>query len=129
MLVHLSLTSFAVDAVQRVRGRSPVFVFPSGSGDQMSYQTVLRQLGKLCERLKIPAYSFHQVRHYAGTVAANMGKNPKAVSKFLGQSSTGATERYMHAIDPQICEVAERLEREMAAIQKADDDAAGGTNG
>lgn len=58
-------------------------------------------------------YSFHQVRHWAGFVATGMGRSKKAVAQFLGQTDTGATERYMHSAQPELWEVAHRLEREV----------------
>ena len=84
----------------------------------MAYQTAEQRLAKLCERAEIPRYSFHQLRHWAATVAAQMGKSKKAVAKFLGQSDTGATERYLHAADPELWEVAQRLENEIGAIDE-----------
>ena len=49
-------------------------------------------------------------------VATSMGKSKKAVAQFLGQTDTGATERYMHAVEPELWAVAQRLEAELSAL-------------
>ncbi len=38
------------------------------------------------------------------------------MAQFLGQTDTGATERYMHAAEPELWAVAQRLEAELSAI-------------
>jgi integrase len=76
----------------------------------LHYHTELRRLHRLCDRLGVPRYSFHQLRHWAGYVATAGGGSKKAVARFLGHSDTGATERYMHAVDAELWAVAERLQ-------------------
>ena len=49
-------------------------------------------------------------------VATSMGRNKKAVANFLGQTDTGATECYMHAADPDLWEIAQRLEAEIGDL-------------
>jgi len=49
-----------------------------------------------------------------------------AVANYLGQADTGATERYLHALDSELWDVARHLEAELAAELPASDDAAGG---
>jgi integrase len=107
------LTATALRAIESMRGQSPTLVFPSRDGAPMSYQTLFHQLKRLCDRLDLPHYSFHQIRHWAGMVTTSMGRSKKAVADFLGQTDTGATERYMHAAKPELWEVARRLEQEI----------------
>jgi hypothetical protein len=52
-------------------------------------------------------------------VATSMGKSKKAVAQFLGQMDTGATERYMHAAEPELWAVAQQLEAELGVIPEA----------
>ncbi len=89
-----------------------------------AYNTDLKQLHQLCEDLGIPDYSFHQIRHWAGLVATSKRRNKKAVARFLRHDDTAATERYLHALDSEIWEIARQLELEMEEIA-----ATGGVNG
>lgn len=107
------LTALALDAIQLAADLSATHVFPSATGEHITYRAELKRLHALCARLELPAYSFHQVRHWAGFVASTMGKNKKAVASFLGHADTHATEAYMHAIDAEKWEVARRLEEEL----------------
>jgi integrase len=91
----------------------PRLVFPGPNGGQLRYQTAHQRLQALCDRVGVSRYSFHQIRHWAGMIATRMGKSKKAVADFLGHSDTNVTERYMHALNPEIWEVAKRLEKEM----------------
>jgi integrase len=115
------LSEMAAAIMRRSIARPGEFVFPGVDGGQMKYQTELNRLQDLCEKLGFKGpdgepcrYSFHPIRHWAGTIATQMGKSKKAVAKFLGHSNTGATERYMHVLEPEMWEVARRLEAEMA---------------
>ncbi len=49
-----------------------------------------------------------------------MGKSKKAVADFLGHSDTNVTERYMHALNPEIWAVARQLEKEMDEVAVVD---------
>lgn len=113
------LTAIAVEAVASVRGLSADYVFPGVDGGMMKYRTEERRLKRLCDRLKLPAYSFHQIRHRVGTIAVGMGKSIKAVGQFLGHSDTTATEVYMHVADPELWAVAKRLEQEFSDVVTA----------
>ena len=44
-------------------------------------------------------YTFHGLRHTAGTLMIQAGVNIKDVADHLGHSSTRVTERYLHAAD------------------------------
>lgn len=110
------LTSAAAAAVRRSISRSVGdVVFSGATGGRLIYRSELKRLHALCDRLGIPRYSFHQVRHYVATVAVRMGRSRKAVAAFLGQSSTGATERYLHAAEPEAWDIAARLEQALIA--------------
>jgi len=91
-------------------------VFRSQSGGALVYRTELGNLHRLCNRLEIPHYGFHQIRHWVGGVATKDGRSKKAVAKFLGQTDTGATERYMHTAEPELWEIAQRLEAEIGDL-------------
>jgi len=117
------LTGPALDAVARMRGIDAVYVFPGPNGGVSKYTTDYQRLITLCDDLNIPQYGFHQLRHWAGMLATSMGKSRRAVADYLGHIGLDATERYMHRLQPELWEVAKRLEREW------NDGVAGGTNG
>jgi integrase len=112
------LTNLALEAIAPLIGERGPLVFRNASGGPLVYRTELGKLHRLCDRLKIPHYGFHQIRHWGGAVATSMGRSKKAVAQFLGQSDTGATERYMHAADPELWEVAQRLEAEIGELPR-----------
>lgn len=108
------LTSVAVQAIESQRGRHATWVWPSPRGGRsMVYNTAHKQLQTLTAELGLPPYAFHSVRHWAGFQAAAMGKNRKAVAAFLRHEDSGVTEIYLHAMQPEVWEIARRLEAEM----------------
>ena len=113
------LTDLARHAIEPLLGASDELVFTGASGGALVYRTELGNLHRLCGRIGIPRYGFHQVRHWAGMVATSMGKSKKAVAQFLGQTDTGATERYMHAAEPELWAVAQQLEAELGVLPEA----------
>lgn len=113
-----TLNALAVDALRRAVG-SGERVFGGPHGGELLYETELHALTRLCGKLGLPHYSFHQIRHYVGGVASKMGKNKRAVAEYLGQSDTAATDRYMHFDNPELWEIAQRLEQELAELVPA----------
>ena len=113
------LTPVALRAIESMRGQHPRWVFPGPRGDRaLSYRTALKRLHALCDACELPHYGFHQLRHWAGFVASQAGKNKKAVAKLLRHANTAATERYLHAIDPELWEIAVALEAAVTETQK-----------
>jgi integrase len=110
------LNGAALAGIETMRGRDPVYVFPGRRGGMMIYNTFLDRLQKLCDRLELPRYSFHKVRHLVGYLTSKPGRNKKAVAKFLGHSNTNVTDRYMHAADPELWEIAKAMEAEFAEL-------------
>lgn len=103
------LTAPAVAAIETMRGAHPVYVFVSERNTRAVYTTDFHRLANLCERLKLPHYSWHQLRHWAGLRATQMGKSRRAIADFLGHSETRTTERYMHALGAELLEIADHL--------------------
>jgi hypothetical protein len=102
--------------IEPLLGEGDELVFTGIAGGALEYRTELKKLQRLCDRVGVPRYAFHQIRHWAGMVATQLGKSKKAVAQFLGRTDTGATERYMHAVEPELWEVAQRLEAELGVI-------------
>lgn len=114
------LTTLALSALLPLLISGREYVFQGVAGGRLSYDSELRRLHDLCDRLGLPRYSWHQVRHWTGYVATAGGGSLKAIGSFLGHTNTKATERYMHAMDPEVWEIARRLEREMAEVAPVD---------
>jgi integrase len=110
------LTGFAVAALRPLLARGREYVFAGLQGGRMSYDAELHRLHALCDRLGLPRYGFHQMRHWAGYVATAGGGSKKAIARFLGHTNTGVTERYLHTIDAELWAVAARLEAAMVAL-------------
>jgi len=109
------LTAIGVDALRRIqrRGLSGDRVFAGPTGGRLDYETARKRLVALCNALKLPGYSFHEIRHWAATVVAKSGANRKAIANFLGQTSMGATDRYVHVVFPEVQQLADRLSAEI----------------
>lgn len=108
------LTATAMAAIESMRGNDSEFVFPGTDGKAAQYQTDRWRLQALCRRLKLPAYSFHPIRHWAGTVAAQAGRNRRAIADLLGHHDTGSTDIYTHAVTAELVAMATGLERALA---------------
>lgn len=110
------LTSVAVRAIESQRGRAGEWVWPAPRGGPMVYNTQHKRLRDLTAELELPPYAFHSVRHWAGYQATAMGKNRKAVAAFLRHEDSGVTEIYLHAMQPEVWEIARKLEGEMTDV-------------
>jgi integrase len=106
------LNAVAMGSIATLRGRDAVYVFPGRSGGPMIYNTMIDRLHKLCDRLELPRYSFHKVRHLAGHLTSAAGRNQKAIAGYLGHSNPSVTARYMHAVDPELWEIADAMQDE-----------------
>ena len=56
---------------------------------------------------------FHDLRHFAGTMAATAGASLKEVTARMGQSSTDAAMRYLKAAEGRDREIADLIDRRM----------------
>ena len=56
---------------------------------------------------------FHDLRHFAGTMAATAGASLKEVMARMGQSSTDAAMRYLKAAESRDREIADLIDRRM----------------
>lgn len=108
------LTAMALDAIESMRGRDAVYVFPSPRGGHALYVTDKLHLDQLCTRAGVGRWSWHQIRHWVGLQAARAGKNRRAIADLLGQQSVSATDRYIHAAAEEVWLMAGELERALA---------------
>lgn len=74
-------------AIDRVVGRL--------SPDVSAYD---KALAKVCERLNVPRFTAHHLRHTFACSVLAAGADPRHVQEWLGHASITTTERYLHFI-------------------------------
>ncbi len=91
-------------------------VFPSEVGTPMYARNLLRHLTISATKARLGKLTFHQLRHTAGSLMLQAGKTMTTVSKILGHSSVGVTEKiYAHSYEDEkrdaVASVTKRLRR------------------
>ena len=102
----VDVPAFAIAALRRHRaavGAVPhpsALLFTSPDGTSLRVQTFTAAASSRClRRAKLPAVTFHALRHTAATLALAAGVNPKVVQERLGHSSMTLTlDTYCHAV-------------------------------
>jgi integrase len=85
-------------------------VFCTNEGKQYWPNTVRRRFYRLVEKAGLPRMHFHDLRHHAATLLANMGVNPKVVQEILGHSDIEMTMNiYTHTLPSMQQEAAEKM--------------------
>jgi integrase/recombinase XerD len=73
------------------------FVFASGTGRKIDGRNMLRWFKDAAKAAKITRRVWiHQLRHTAGTRAAEMGLSALEVAAMLGHAQASTSERYVH---------------------------------
>jgi integrase len=72
-------------------------LFPSASGDHLSESTLRKHWYKARRAAGRPDLKLHDLRHTAGTLAAQTGASLKELMARLGHSTVHAAMRYQHA--------------------------------
>ena len=72
------------------------YVVPSLDGSRMSYDRLLRQLKKYCEKAGVRIVTPHKLRHSTSQFYIDKGATLYDMSKFLNHSDTKVTQRYVH---------------------------------
>jgi hypothetical protein len=115
---QVDIPGFAIVALRRHRealGALPhperlVFVSPEGEPIRRS-NLHRRSFKPLLAKAKLPAVTFHALRHSAATLALAAGVNPKVVQERLGHSSVTLTlDTYSHAVPTLGKDAAARLD-------------------
>lgn len=91
-------------------------VFPTSKGTPYSPRNLIDDLKRDAAKASIGDVTVHQLRHTAGSLMLQAGQTMTTVSKILGHSSVGITERtYAHAFDEDkrdaVTQVTRRLRR------------------
>ena len=87
--VHLATVAASPDAI----------VFPAASGGNLRHDVFMNSWNPALKRcgLENSGFTPHSLRHFAGTYLAKVGANLPELKKFLGDKSTAAVMRYIHA--------------------------------
>ena len=91
-------------------------MFCTSRGTPYSPRNLIDDLKRDAEKAGIGKVTVHELRHTAGSLMLQAGKTMTVVSKILGHSSVGVTERiYAHAYDDDkrdaVAAVTRRLRR------------------
>jgi integrase len=86
-------------------------VFVGRDGRIMRGNAISQAFGRARSLVGMDGFTFHDMRHTGQTLAASTGATLKDLMKRLGQASTVAAYRYMHAVDGRDAEIAAELSR------------------
>jgi integrase len=75
-------------------------LFPNGAGTFFDDRNLMRrEVEPVCDRLKIPRFGWHSLRHTFSTIAENNRVPISVVQSLLGHTSASTTMLYTHAQD------------------------------
>lgn len=88
------------------------WLFPGESGKPLSDRNLIqRHVYPVAQRLGIPHFSWHSLRHTFSTLGGNEGSIPTLVMKqLLGHSRLSTTDRYMHELAGPKREAVQKIE-------------------
>jgi integrase len=99
-------------------------VFPSEAGTPLNARNLLRHLETTATKAKLGKVTFHELRHTAGSLMLQNGKTMTTVSKILGHSSVGVTEKiYAHSYEDDKREAVASVTRRLRPATKEAKDA------
>lgn len=82
------------------RKRQSDLLFPSSAGNCFDDRNLIRrEIQPVCDRLGIPRFSWHTLRHTFSTIAENNRVPISAIQSLLGHTSPSTTMLYTHAQD------------------------------
>jgi integrase len=95
---HIPLNSEALDVLRRWAGSSTVpaerFVFPGAEGER--FEDIKGAWLPLVKAAKVPAFTFHDLRHTFASKLVMAGVDLNTVRELLGHSDIKMTLRYAH---------------------------------
>lgn len=93
---------------------STPFVFFSKEGSALYYQTLYRELKRICRLAGIEPIRIHTLRHTFATRCIENGMRPKTLQKILGHANISMTmDLYVHATDDGIKSELFRIEESL----------------
>jgi len=99
--------------------RSPVFTGPLSEG--LRRATFYTEWAKAMKVTKQKGLHLHDLRHAAGTLAAQQGATMREVMARLGHASPAAAQRYQHAAERRDSVIADALQTVIEAAQRMDE--------
>ncbi len=82
------------------RPTGSALLFPSEVGTTLRDRNVLtRQVWPVCDRLEIPRFGWHSLRHTFATLGGDQGVPLPVIQSLLGHSTLDTTAIYLHAMD------------------------------
>ncbi len=112
---RVAVPRFVLDAIDYHLAMYPASspeapLFPGEAGGIISEGWFKREWTLARQRVAVRAVRFHDLRHTAGTLAAQQGSTLKEVMARLGHSTTAAAIRYQRAAESRDRELAQRLD-------------------
>lgn len=102
---RIPLADFAVQMLrQYLEGRTvqSEWLFPSDAGTVLDDRNLIRrQVEPMCDRLGIPRFSWHSLRHTFSTMAGNIGVALPLLQSVLGHTSSETTAIYTHPLEAE----------------------------
>jgi integrase len=100
---QFKLPLFLANTVKRYlseRTSQSDLLFPNAAGTILDDRNLIRrEVEPVCDRLKIPRFSWHALRHTFSTIAENNRVPVSVVQSLLGHTSPSMTMLYAHAQD------------------------------
>lgn len=78
------------------------FVCRGIKGGQLSYNTYLRALKRLCETAGVPVVTPHELRHTSTELWVQQGATEEDIRRLLNHASASTTRRYMHRTEERL---------------------------
>jgi integrase len=111
---ELPVPPFLGEALQVYCAQRPAagWLFVGESGKPLSDRNLIqRHVYPVAQRLEIPHFSWHSLRHTFSTLGGNEGSIPTLVMKqLLGHSRLSTTDRYMHELAGPKREAVQKIE-------------------
>lgn len=115
-----SLRAVVVDHLDRFTGpETDALLFPAVAGGHLNPSTLAKPYRKARAAAGRPDLRWHDLRHVAGTAAAEVGATPRETMSRLGHSTVDASMRYQHAVDKRDQDVADALDDKIKKARKA----------
>jgi integrase len=97
--ISSQLTPMIDDHLVTVGNSPDSLVFPAASGGHLRHDVFMNSWNPALKRIGLEnsGYTPHSLRHFAGTYLAKAGANLPELKKFMGDKSTSAVMRYIHA--------------------------------
>lgn len=110
---RVPLASILFPSLQRwlkVRLALSEWFFPSERGTPLRDRNVLtRRIWPVCDRLDIPRFGWHSLRHTFSTIAANAGVPLPVLKLLLGHGGSDVTMLYVHGLEGEARAAVEKV--------------------